>query len=67
MEVLGTIFKGKREDVQKIEALIPLRHMSLNRNVCGLRRCLGIGYSDKELPLEETTFLDHRDIGSPKD
>ena len=67
MEVLGTIFKGKREDIQKIEALVPLGHLSLNRNVCGLRRCLSIGYSDKELPLEETMSLDNRDIGSPKD
>jgi hypothetical protein len=61
---------GKREDLQCIQDLVPLRHLSLNPNVCGLRRCLrgGIdGYRDKELPLEERILLDTWDINSSKD
>jgi hypothetical protein len=41
--------------------------MSLNPNVCGLRRCLRVGYRDEELPLEERIFLDTWDIISSKD
>ena len=45
-----------------MRVLVPVRHLSLDPNVCGLRRRLGVGYSDKDLPLEETTFLDAWDI-----
>jgi hypothetical protein len=51
MELLDIKLEGKREDIQCIQVLIPLRHLSLNRNVCGLRRRLGVGYSDENLPL----------------
>ena len=55
------------EDLQCIEFLVPLRCLSRNPNVCGLCRCLRVGYSDEELPLEEGIFLDTRDINSSKD
>jgi hypothetical protein len=37
------------KDLQCIQVLVPLRHLCLNPDVCGLRRCFGIGYSDEEL------------------
>jgi hypothetical protein len=55
------------KDPQRIQVLVPLRHPSLNPNVCGLRRCFGVGYSDEELLLEERIFLDTWDIISAKD
>jgi hypothetical protein len=39
------------EGVQWIEDLVPLRHLPLNRNVCGLRRCLRVSYSNEDLSL----------------
>ena len=59
--------EGKREDLQRIQALVPLGHLSLNPNVCGLRCCLRVGYSDEELSLEKRIFLDTRDIMCSKD
>jgi len=61
--------KGKREGLQRIQALIPLRYLSLNPNVCGLRRrrFLRVGYGDEELPLEETVFFDNWNIIGSKD
>ena len=67
MEVLSIKLKGKWEGVQWVQVLVPIRSLSFNRSVCGLRRCLIIGYSDKDLPLEERIFLDSWDIYSPKD
>jgi hypothetical protein len=67
MEVLAIKLEGKREDPQWIQVLVPLRHLSLNLNVCGLRRCLGVGYGDEELPLEEGVFLITWDIIDSKD
>jgi hypothetical protein len=67
MELLDIKLEGKREDVQCIQVLVPLRRLSLNLNVCGLRRCPMVGYSDEELPLEETILLDTWDINSSKD
>ena len=57
------------ENLQSTQVLVPIRHLSLNPNVCGLRRCLqvGVGYSDKEVPLEETVLLDSWSINSPMD
>ena len=55
MELLGIKSEGKRDDMQCIEVLVPLRYLSLNRNVCGLRRRLRVGYrgdTDEESPLE---------------
>jgi hypothetical protein len=66
MEVLAIELGGKREDVQWIHVLVPIRDLSLNRNVCGLRRCLRVGYNDQEVPLEKI-FLDTWDINSPMD
>ena len=40
-----------------MEALVPLRHLSLNMNVCGFRCRLGVGYSDEEAPLEEREYF----------
>jgi hypothetical protein len=59
--------EGKREDLQRIQVLVPIRHLPLNRNVFGLRRCLRVGYSDEEVPLQETIFLDTWDINGMKD
>jgi hypothetical protein len=67
MELLAIKLDGKREDLQSIQVLVPLRYLSLNPNVCGLRRCLRIGYSDEELPLEKRIFLDTWEINSSKD
>jgi hypothetical protein len=67
MEHLAIKLEQKREDLQCIQVLVPLRHMSLNPNVCGLRRRLSVGYRNEDPPLEETTFLDTWDINSPKD
>ena len=67
MARLDMKLEGKREDVQRIKVLVPLRHLSLNPNVRGLRRCRRVGYSDEEFPLlEETIFLDTWDINSSK-
>jgi hypothetical protein len=55
---------AKREGVQCIQFLVPLRYLSLNPNVCGLCRSPEVGYSDKEFPLEKMIFLDSRDIMS---
>ena len=51
---------GKREDVQWIKFLVPLCDLSLDRNVCGLRCCLRVGYgdSDVDIPLKERILLD---------
>jgi hypothetical protein len=67
LELLALKLEGKREDPQCIQVLVPLRHGSLNPNVCGLRRCHSIGYSDEELPVEERIFLDTWDINNSKD
>jgi hypothetical protein len=67
MELSATKLEGKREDLQWIQVLVPLRHLSLNPNVCGIRRRLRIGYSDEDLPLEESILLDIWDIISSKD
>jgi hypothetical protein len=67
MKLLDIRLEGKREDLQWIQVLIPHRRLSLNPNVCSLRRCLRVGYGDEELPLEEPIFLDTWDINSPKD
>ena len=48
----------KREDLQCIQLLVPLCDLSLDRNVCGLRCCLRVGYSDVEIPFEERILLD---------
>jgi hypothetical protein len=55
------------EDLQRIKVLVPIRHVSPNRNVCGLRCCLRGGYCDEELPLQETILIDTRDINRTKD
>jgi hypothetical protein len=67
MELLAIKFEGKREGPQWIQDLVPLRRLSLNPNVCGLRRCFIVGYSDEKLPVEERIFLYIWDIKSSKD
>ena len=42
MELLAIKLEEKREDPQRIQVLVPLRHLSLNPNVCGLHRCLSV-------------------------
>jgi hypothetical protein len=64
---LAIKLEGKMKDLQCIQVLVPLRHLSLNPNVCGLCRSLGVGYSNEELPLEETILLNTWDIISLKD
>ena len=66
MELLALEPEGKREDLQRIQVLVPIRHISLNRNVFGRRRCLRVGYGDAEFPLEKI-FLDTWDINGMKD
>ena len=66
MELLAIKPEGKGEDLQRIQGLVPIRHLSLDRNVFGLRRCLRTGYSDADVPLEKI-FLDNWDIDSKKD
>jgi hypothetical protein len=56
-----------REDLQWTQVLVPIRHMSLNGNVCGLRRCLSVGYRDEEIPLQDIIFLDGWDVNRSKD
>ena len=68
MEILAIEREGKREDLQWIEVLVPIRLVSLNRNVCGLRhRCPRAVHSNEEFPLQETIFLDAWGIDSPMD
>jgi hypothetical protein len=69
MDVLAIMInlEGKKEDLQWIQVLAPLRRLSLNPNVCGLRSCFIVGYSDEKLPVEERVFLDIWDINSSKD
>jgi hypothetical protein len=66
MKPLTIKLKGNMKDPQRIQFPVPLRHLSLNPNVCGLRGCFGVGYSDEELPVERI-FLDIWDINSSKD
>jgi hypothetical protein len=69
MELLAIKLEGKRKGPQWIQDLVPLRCLSLNPNVCGLRRCFIVGYtgSDEKLPVEERIFLYIWDIKSSKD
>jgi hypothetical protein len=67
MDLLAMKLEGNREELQCIQVLVPLSHLSLNPNVCCLRRCLSVGYGDEEIPLEERIFLDIWDIISSKD
>jgi hypothetical protein len=53
------------EDVQCIQFLVPVRRLSLDLNVSGLRCGLGIGYDNKDVPFDEMIFLDTWDINSP--
>ena len=64
MEVLAISLEGNREDIQRIQFLIPLRDIPLNKNVCSLHRSLGVGYLDKDFSLEKHIFLDSWDIMS---
>ena len=64
MEVLAIKLEGNREDIQWIQFLVPLRDMSLNKNVYSLHRSLGVGYLDKECSLGKHIFLDIWDIMS---
>jgi hypothetical protein len=66
MKLLAIKLKGKMKDPQWIHFLVPLRDLSLNPNVRGLRRCFKDGYSDEELPLEEKIFFDTWNIFSSK-
>ena len=69
MELLATkLEEGKSEDLQWIQILVPLRRLSLNGNVCGLCRCLRVGYSNEDLSLlDQKILLDSWEINSPKD
>ena len=66
MELLAMKSKGKVKGLQRIQGLVPLRHLSPDLDVCCLRRCFSDGYSDEELPLEEKRFLDAWNIFSSK-
>ena len=64
MRVLAIKLEGKREDVQCLQFLVPLRHLSLNTDVCGPHRGLEVGDRDKESPLLKRILLDTWDIMS---
>jgi hypothetical protein len=66
MEFLAIELEGEREDLQRIQVLVPNRHLSLNSNIFGIRCCLRVGYSDAEVSLEKI-FLNTWDINSPMD
>jgi hypothetical protein len=66
MELFSHKFEGKREDVQWVQDLVPLRDLSLNRNVCGLRGCLRAGYSNEEHPFFDEILLDAWDVNGSK-
>jgi hypothetical protein len=57
MELLAIKLEGRGQDLRCIQVLVPLRDPSLNPNVCGLHRCLRVGYIDAKVPLEEKIFL----------
>ena len=67
MKRLTVKLEGNMKDPQRIQVLVPLRRLSLNQNICGLRSCFSVGYSDKEFSLEERILLDIWDINSSKD
>ena len=69
MKLLAVNSEGKREDVQCTQILVPLRHLSLDPNVCGVRRCIRATgrYSDEKVSLEEAILLDARGIIGSKD
>ena len=69
MELFSHKLERKREDLQRIQDLVPLRHLSLNRNLCSLCSCLirVVGYRHEEFPLEERVLLNNWDIIGPKD
>ena len=64
VEVLAIKLEGKREGVQCIQFLVPLRVLPFNLNVCGLRHCREVGYNYKEFPFEKRISLDAWDITS---
>ena len=66
MKLLALEPEGEREDLQRTQVLVPIRDLSLDRNVIGLCRCLRVRYCDAEVPLEKI-FLDNWDINSMKD
>ena len=68
MEVLAIELEGKKEDLQWIQVLVPIRHVSLNRNVCSLcHHCPRVVHSNEEFLLQEKIFLDTWGINSPMD
>ena len=66
-EHFGIKIERRKEDLQWSQVLVPIRHLSLNRNVCGLRRCFRVGYGDEDFALQETIFLDGWDVNGLKD
>ena len=64
---LSIELEGSRDDLQLFYVLVPVRRLSLDRNVCGLRRYPMVGYGNEKLSLEERIFLDTWDIKSSKD
>jgi hypothetical protein len=66
MELFSNKLEGEREDLQRVQDLVPLRDLSLNRNVCGLRRCLRVGYGDEEHPFLDEILLDVWDVNRSK-
>jgi len=65
--ILVKKLEGNKEDLQGVQVLVPLGRLSLNQSGCRLCRCLTVGYSDEELPLEEAIFLDTWEILGSKD
>ena len=67
MKLLAIKLEENSGELQFIEILVPLRDLSLDSNVCGLRCRPRVGYGHEELPFEERIFLDTWDVNSAKD
>jgi len=54
--------EGNQEDLQGVQILVPYCRLSFNPSVCRLCRRVTVRYSNEELSLEETIFLDTWDV-----
>ena len=59
--------EGNQEDLQGVQILVPYCRLSLNPSVCCLYCRVTVRYSNEELSLEETIFLDTGDVLGSED
>ena len=67
MKLLSIKLEGKWEDLQWIQVWFQLTIRLSTKTSAGLRRCLRVGNSDEEFPLQQAIFLDTWDIHGSKD